>query len=200
MSDKADERVLVVPTAVFHELGLFQGFCPEVERYLTRLLEPGHLSYRPRSQVETDPSFKQLIPYVVLHCRDEVFHYLRGQKATESRLRALRSLGVGGHIASTDVGLFESPYREGMLREVAEEVYLESPYRERCVGLINDDSNAVGQVHLGIVHIFDLEEPKARRRERVLTRAGFAPVLELRRQREEFETWSQFLLDGDVLQ
>jgi predicted NUDIX family phosphoesterase len=200
MSDKADERVLVVPTTVFHELGLFQGFCAEVERYLPRLLEPVHLSYRPRSEVETDPSFKQLIPYVVLRCGSEVFHYLRGQKATESRLRALRSLGVGGHIASTDVGLFESPYREGMLREVAEEIYLDSPYREQCVGLINDDTNAVGQVHLGIVHVFDLEEPKARRRERLLTRAGFAEVAELRRQREEFETWSQFLLDGDILE
>jgi predicted NUDIX family phosphoesterase len=49
-------------------------------------------------------------------------------------------------------------------------------------------------VHLGIVHVFDLEEPKARRREAVLTRAGFAPVAELRRQADEFETWSQFLL------
>jgi predicted NUDIX family phosphoesterase len=86
-----------------------------------------------------------------------------------------------------------------MFREVAEEVYLESPYEERCLGLINDNSTAVGQVHLGIVHVFVLAEPRARRREQALTRAGFAPLAELRRQREEFETWSQFLLDGDVL-
>jgi hypothetical protein len=43
--------------------------------------------------------------------------------------------------------------------------------------------------------VFDLEEPKVRRREQALTRAGFAPLAELRRQRDEFETWSQFLLD-----
>jgi predicted NUDIX family phosphoesterase len=199
MSDKSNERVLVAPTAVFHELGLFQGFSPEVERYLPRLLEPAHLSYRPRSQVETDPSFKQLIPYVVLRWREQVFHYTRGQKGTESRLRGLRSLGVGGHIAEGDASLFGTAYQEGMLREIAEEIYLETPYTERCVGLINDDSNAVGQVHLGIVHIFDLEAPRARRREAALTKAGFAPLAELRRQRDEFETWSQFLLDHPVL-
>lgn len=193
--DKLAERVLVVPAAVFHAVGAFQGFSPDVDRYLPRLLDAAHLSYRPRSEVETDPSFKQLIPYVVLKCGDSVFHYARGQRGTESRLRALRSVGVGGHISQDDSNLFGDPYREGMLREVAEEVYLESAYAERCVGLINDDSNAVGQVHLGIVHVFELDEPKVRRREQILTRSGFAPLADLQRQRDEFETWSQFVLD-----
>jgi predicted NUDIX family phosphoesterase len=202
VSDKMSERVLVVPTAVFHEAtavfheaGLFQGFSPRAEHYLPLLLDPRHLSYRPRSEVETDPSYKQLIPYVVLRCGDQVFHYTRGRRATETRLQALRSVGVGGHISSDDSSLFAPAYREGMLREVAEEVYLESAYSEHCLGLINDDSNAVGQVHLGIVHVFDLAEPRARRREQALTRAGFAPLAELRQQRAEFETWSQFVLD-----
>ncbi len=84
-----------------------------------------------------------------------------------------------------------------MFREVAEEVRLETDYTERCVGLINDDSTPVGQVHLGIVHVFELQQPKVERREQALTRAGFASVAELRAQREEFETWSQFLLDQD---
>ena len=196
MTDKLAERVLVVPAAVFHQAGAFQGFSPDVDRYLPRLLDPAHLSYRPRSEVEGDPSFKQLIPYVVLRCGEQVFHYTRGQRGTEARLRALRSVGVGGHISQDDSTLFGDPYRDGMLREVAEEVYLESDYTERCVGLINDDSNAVGQVHLGIVHVFELTEPKVRRREQVLTKSGFAPLAELRAQRDEFETWSQFVLDA----
>jgi predicted NUDIX family phosphoesterase len=82
-----------------------------------------------------------------------------------------------------------------MFREVAEEVYLETSYDERCLGLINDDSTPVGQVHLGIVHVFELAEPKVQRREQALTRSGFAPLAELRGQREEFETWSQIALD-----
>jgi hypothetical protein len=77
---------------------------------------------------------------------------------------------------------------------VEEEVHFDSPYTERCIGLINDDRTPVGQVHLGIVHVFDLAEPNVRRRETVLTRAGFSPLTELRRQADEFETWSQFLL------
>src|SRR5262249_21130856 len=146
-----------IPTAVFHEAGVFQGLTPRVADCLPRLLETRHLSYRPRAEVETDPTFKQIVPYVVLRCRDQVFHYTRGKRATETRLQALRSLGVGGHINPDDRSLFESPYREAMFREVAEEVEIQSAYTERCIGLINDDSTPVGQVHLGIVHVFDLE-------------------------------------------
>ena len=195
--NKSDERVLVAPTALFHEIGVFHGFTPRVEEYLPRLLDPKNLSYRTRGEVETDPSFKQIIPYVVLRCSGQIFHYTRGKRATESRLQALRSIGVGGHISADDATLFDSPYREAMFREVAEEVRLETDYTERCVGLINDDSTPVGQVHLGIVHVFELQQPKVERREQALTRAGFASVAELRAQREEFETWSQFLLDQD---
>jgi predicted NUDIX family phosphoesterase len=195
MTDKTAERVLVIPTAVLHALGIFQGLCLNAEDYLPHLLDPKHLSYRPRFEVETDPSFKQLIPYVILKWRDQVFHYQRGKRAAETRLQALRSIGVGGHISAEDGTLFDSPYREAMFREVAEEVHLDTTYEERCLGLINDDSTPVGQVHLGIVHVFELAEPKVRRREQALTRAGFAPLAELRSQREEFETWSRFVLD-----
>jgi predicted NUDIX family phosphoesterase len=193
--DAAAERVLVVPTQRFHELGVFQGFCADVRRYLPALLDPQYLSYRPRSLVETDPSFKQLIPYVVLRWRDQVFHYTRGKRATETRLQALRSIGVGGHISQGDQALFEDSYRSAMFREVAEEVVLDTPYEERCLGLINDDSTPVGQVHLGIVHMFELAEPKARRREQALTQAGFAAIQELLGRRDQFETWSQIVLD-----
>ena len=175
---------------------MFQGFNRDAEHYLPRILEPRCLSYRLRSEVETDPSFKQIIPYVVLRWQDQLFHYARGKRATETRLHALRSIGVGGHISLDDKNLFENPYREGMFREVAEEVFLETSFKEQCIGLINDDSTAVGQVHLGIVHVFDLEEPKVRRREQALTRAGFSPIQELSSQRDEFETWSQYVIDA----
>jgi predicted NUDIX family phosphoesterase len=196
MNDKGQERVLVVPTAVFRDAGVFQGFSPRLEQYLPQLLESPQLTYRPRAEVETDPSFKQLVPYVVLRWRDQVFHYVRGKRATEARLQALRSIGVGGHISADDTNLFEDPYRRGLFREVAEEVQLETTYEERCIGLINDDSTAVGQVHLGIAHVFELAEPKVRRREQALTQAGFAPLAELRERRREFETWSQLVLDA----
>jgi predicted NUDIX family phosphoesterase len=188
------EQVLVIPTSLFHEAGLFQGLSARVEHYLPRLLEGRRLCFRPRPEVEIDPSFKQIIPYVVLKHAGQVFHYLRGSGAGEKRLRALRSVGVGGHINPGDAG--GDPYRLGMLREVCEEVFLDTAYRESCLGLINDDSTPVGQVHLGIVHVFELDEPNVRRREEQLTAAGFAPVTELLRRKHEFETWSQFVLDA----
>lgn len=197
MSDREVEQVLVVPTAVFHRAGLFQGFCAEVERYLPLLLDPVQLRYLPRPEAENDPSFKQLIPYVVLRHGGHIFHYTRGASGGEARLRAKRSVGVGGHICATDAG--PDVYRAGMLREVEEEIYLETTYRERCLGLINDDRTPVGQVHLGIVHLFDLTEARVRHREEGLTQAGFAPLGELVAQRDQFETWSQFLFDGDWL-
>jgi predicted NUDIX family phosphoesterase len=200
VSDKSAERVLVIPTTVFHQAGVFQGFTPRVEHYLPPLLDGRHLSYRPRAEVETDPTFKQIVPYVILRCADHLFHYTRGKRGTETRLQALRSIGVGGHINADDRNLFDSPYREAMFREVAEEVDIQSPYQERCIGLLNDESTAVGQVHLGIVHVFDLEEPKVRRREQALTRAGFAPLKELLEQREEFESWSRFVLENGGLE
>jgi predicted NUDIX family phosphoesterase len=188
------EQVLVVPTRLFHEAGLFQGLSPRVDHYLPRLLDPNQLSFRPRPDMEIDAAFKQIIPYVVLKHAGQVFHYLRGAGAGEKRLRALRSIGVGGHINPGDGG--DNPYRQGMLREVREEIFLETAYRESCLGLINDDSTPVGQVHLGIVHVFELEQPYVRRREKDLTEAGFAPLRDLLRRKEEFETWSQFVLEA----
>jgi predicted NUDIX family phosphoesterase len=199
VTDKGAERVLVIPTEVLRRAGLFQGFSPRVEHYLPGLLDPAHFRYLPRSQAENDPSFKQLIPYVVLRWGDQVFHYTRGQGGGEVRLRALRSVGVGGHICAEDGVVTGDDYRLGMLREVHEEVHLDGPYTERRLGLINDDRTPVGQVHLGIVHVFDLQGPYVRRPEEVLTEDGFAPLPQLRRQVAGFETWSQFLLTGDCL-
>jgi predicted NUDIX family phosphoesterase len=189
------EKVLAVPTRVLHEAGLFQGFSPRVDHYLPRLLDPAHMLYLPRSQAEEDPSFKQIIPYAVLKHGEHVFHYLRGKQGSEQRLRALRSIGVGGHINPDDENLFNSTYEQGMLRELAEEVAIDTTFEQRCIGLINDDSTPVGQVHIGIVHLFELAEPKVRRREQVLTQTGFAPLRQLAQEREAFETWSQFVLE-----
>lgn len=191
------EQVLVIPTRVLHEAGIFQGLTTRVEHYLPRLLDARYLCYLPRPRAEDDPGFKQIIPYVVLRHGDQVFHYLRGQGAGEKRLRALRSIGVGGHINPADnETAADNPYRQAMLREIAEEIFLETEYRETCLGLINDDATPVGQVHLGIVHVFDLAAPRVRGREKDLAEAGFAPVADLVERQAEFETWSQFVLQA----
>ena len=192
--DKSAERVLVIPTGVLREVGIFHSFTDRVDYYLPRLLHADHMRFLARAEAEHDPEFKQIVPYVVMKWGDQVFHYTRGKRATETRLHALRSIGIGGHISADDSNLFDTPYREAMFREVAEEVTLQSPFEEKCIGLINDDSTPVGQVHLGIVHVFELEQPNVQRREQALTRSGFAAVTELYSQIDQFETWSQFVL------
>jgi len=194
-SDFPVEHVLVVPTSLFHEIGHFQGFCPDIEDYLERLLDPAQMSFRPRDTVEEDPSLKQLIPYCVFRHEGRVFHYRRGTEQGEGRLHSKRSIGIGGHISSEDTQAGRSPYEEGMQREIAEEVFLETGYTEQCVGLINDDLTEVGQVHLGVVHVFDLDEPKVRPREESIIETGFATPGDLVDDRESFETWSQICLD-----
>ena len=82
-----------------------------------------------------------------------------------------------------------------MKREIDEEVFLETQFTERCVGLINDDLTDVGRVHLGVVHVFDLDEPKVRPREESIIETGFSTPDELIADRDSFETWSQICLE-----
>jgi predicted NUDIX family phosphoesterase len=198
MSQVATEHVLVVPAEVFHRLGHFQGFCGDTERYLRGLLDPAHTSYRPRAAMEQDPGFKQLIPYVIFRHRDasgqtRLFQYTRGTGQGESRLHAKRSIGVGGHISADDAAQ-ASAYEEGMRRELAEEVLIDTPYRATLVGLINDDETEVGRVHLGVVHVLDVDQPQVQPRESEILEAGFQPVNELLADLARFETWSQICL------
>jgi predicted NUDIX family phosphoesterase len=197
------EQILVVPTALFQRLGHFQGLLATgVDRYLAELLDPANTSLRLRGEMEQDPSFKQLIPYCIFRHRDAegretVFQYTRGKGQGESRLHSKRSVGIGGHISAEDVGDgLDNPYREGLKRELEEEVFIDSRYRERCVGLLNDDLTEVGKVHLGVVHLYDLETPDIRPRESELVECGFRPVEELLADLSQFETWSQICLEA----
>lgn len=200
MSEFYSEQVLVVRKARFDELGYFQGFTPEVGRYLPGLLNREYLSYRPRGEVEQDPSWKQLIPYVIFLYRapggvETVFQYTRGSGQGEGRLHHKRSIGIGGHISSLDAAhRSRDPYEEGMRRELEEELIIDTPFEIQCVGLINDDCTEVGQVHLGLVHLAEVAQPAVRPREKDICQSGFQPVAQLLEEQADFETWSQLCL------
>ena len=196
-----DERVLIVPAAEFDALGRFQGFCPDADRYLDHLLAPGRPTFRPRREVEDDPTCKQLISYVVFRAGDQVFTYARGQAGTEARLRALRSLGVGGHVAEADADgrATRAAYEVALHRELGEEVTLATAGRLTTVGLINDDSNPVGEVHLGVVHLFELDHPAVEPREAALADPYFLAIPDLITRRAEFETWSRIVIAAGLL-
>src|SRR5205823_3238850 len=131
----------------------------------------------------------------------EVFCYTRGGSGGEARLRRRRSLGVGGHVAEEDAegrGTLDA-YEMALRRELDEEVEVSSDGLLRRVGLINDDATPVGRVHLGVVHVYDLQRPAVAPRESALSEPGFVPVARLRAEWDRFETWSQVCIDAFLM-
>src|SRR4030043_2218161 len=108
-----EEQVLVIERKVFEQVGSFNGLEFDVERCLDKIFAPGVPRFIPRSKAEKDPSYKQLIPYVIMACGGKLLTYVRGKRAGETRLVAKRSIGLGGHIKPCDNEgpLFASVFR-----------------------------------------------------------------------------------------
>jgi predicted NUDIX family phosphoesterase len=193
------ENVLVVRRSLFDELGSFHGLNFAPQKYLDAFLARGNNFFLPRAQAEQDPTHKQIVPYAIIAHGNSVLHYVRGKKAGEQRLVSKGSIGIGGHMNDTDESLFawdKDAYRAGVEREVNEEIAIDSPFEDRIVALLNDDTTEVGQVHLGVVHVFRLAEPKVQKREAMITNLAFLTRDELLARRAELETWSQICADS----
>lgn len=189
-----EEHVLVFETRLLEKIGAFQGLSFELDKHLDIILNPKNHLFIKRKEAENNPAYKQLIPYAILHCNGKVFVYRRGKLLAEKRLHGNFSLGVGGHIAVTDPSLFGTSYEDGLKREINEEVYVESNYTQRISALLNDDSNDVGKVHLGIVHSLALEKPLVRPKEKSINETGFSTIEELQKDIDKFESWSQICI------
>ena len=197
----AEEQVLCIPRALFDEIGAFEGLKTEIGAYIPRILEPQHTRFIPRPRAEQDPSWKQIIPYILIRKGDRYLHYVRGKGSGEKRLVALGSMGIGGHINHRDENLFQPTmgfYEEAVQRELHEELRIEGHPDTAVVALLNDDSTPVGQVHLGVVHLCDLADENVSKAEACITDLRFLTLPELRERREQMETWSQICLDGVV--
>jgi predicted NUDIX family phosphoesterase len=194
-----EEMVLVVRRSLLESLGIFQGLQFDVDRYLEPMLSRQNNFFAPRSSAETDPNLKQIIPYAILVSRGKVLRYKRGKKSGEQRLVAKGSIGIGGHMNDRDEGLFaldKDAYLAGVQREIDEELVVEPPLANRVVAMINDDSNEVGEVHLGVVHVLELASPSAEKRESMILGIDFLTAEQLRAERETLETWSQICVDN----
>ena len=194
-----EENVLVVRRSLFDQLGSFHGLNFESQKYLDAFLSRGNNFFMARPQAEINPTYKQIIPYALVAFENKIAYYVRGKKAGEQRLVAKGSIGIGGHMNEADESLFaldEAAYRAGVEREVNEEIKIDSPFEDRIVALLNDDTTEVGRVHLGIVHVFKLAEPKIEKREAMITGLTFLRKEELLARREIMETWSQICLDS----
>lgn len=199
MGKYSDENVLVISRALFEQLGVFQGISLEPGAYLPAMLDPANNYFMGRDLAEEDPSHKQIIPYAIFRCGDKFLHYVRGGGGGEKRLAAKGSIGIGGHINDTDyatASLDKDTYTTGVDREIDEELNISGSHTQEILGLINDDSNEVGRVHLGVVHLYTLENGDVTAAEDNIHDLRFYTLDELIERRDQLESWSQICLDG----
>ncbi|MFT4549337.1 MAG: putative NUDIX family phosphoesterase [Verrucomicrobiales bacterium] len=199
MSKYDNEHVLVVKRELFDSIGSFQGLAANTADYLPQFLSEENNYFMLRDLAEDDPSHKQIIPYAIFHHGGKFLHYVRGKKSGEQRLAAKGSIGIGGHINTEDAeasSLERDTYMTGVDREMNEELVINSKYQQRIVALLNDDSNEVGQVHLGVVHLFELESPDVKANEAAISELEFLSHEELKARHDRLETWSQICVDG----
>ncbi len=193
----SEEQILVIQRSLFDELGAFQGINHDLERYLPIFLDGKNNFFTPRGPAETNPALKQLIPYAIFTYEDKVLRYTRGGKSGEQRLAAKMSIGIGGHINDTDGthGAFNnSTYLNAVNREISEELQLGGPFSQKAVALLNDDSNDVGKVHLGVVHIVRLSSPEVSPNETAIAEPRLCSISELEAESARLETGSQICL------
>jgi predicted NUDIX family phosphoesterase len=191
------ELVLVVPTsAVIGELGdgeSWLGIRAASESALGELIRR-HGAFLPRSAMEDDPSWKQVIPYPVLRDGDMWFLMRRTRAGTDARLHDRYSIGVGGHVNPDDGGL-DGDLHRALRREWHEELDVDFVPDFRFVGLLNDDSTPVGQVHLGLVYQGDAAGRRVAIRETDKLSGSFVERDEVAAVADRLETWSQIAFE-----
>lgn len=201
------EFVFVVPRAELFPDCYPQGLAPfgsvgegfSRERFEEAVREHGF--FVERAYAEKSPHLKQIIPYTLVTRGPELLLMKRLARSGEARLRDKLSIGVGGHINPEDLGddpnAVRDPIAAGSRREIEEELRIEGETRLQAVGLLNDDSNPVGAVHVGWVQVLAVQGEVAIREEDVLE-GRLVTREELRRLRAEgadIETWSAILID-----
>jgi len=156
--------------------------------YLTALREQG--TFRPRHEAEDDPSWKQVIPYVVLRDGQAIFLMRRTRAGGDARLHDRFSIGIGGHVNPEDADV-----HGGLVREWHEEIEADFVPSFEPLGVLNDDDNSVGAVHLGLVYAAEADGRPVAIRERDKLEGQFATWAEVAAVADKLETWSALLFE-----
>jgi predicted NUDIX family phosphoesterase len=196
MPPSAVELVLVIPRAALRLDRTFHGLQPARDGELDELRAAvsHHGRYVERPLAEEDPTHKQLIPYVVVRDGERVFLMHRTDAGGDPRLHGKASIGVGGHLNPVDDG--EDALMAGLRREWAEELDADWEPEFRLIGLLNDDSNPVGAVHLGVVFAVEADGRPVDVRERDKLAGAFATQAELESSWDRLETWSRLVAEA----
>jgi predicted NUDIX family phosphoesterase len=187
-----DEHILVVKREhLFADVSAAWHGLKEVDfaQYLRIINEKKE--FLPRSIMETDFEYKQIIPYLVYTYNNQYFLMQRQSDSSESRLRNKLTLGIGGHIRQEDMST--SSLFEWALREFHEEVDYAGTLNVKPLGILNDDSNDVGKVHIGFVLLLEGDSTNIAIKSE-LKSGTLVPLSECVAQRDCMETWSQFII------
>jgi predicted NUDIX family phosphoesterase len=191
------EDVLVVPTAaVVNELGAgtaWLGVRPAGEEALADLIRR-HGEFRPRSAMEDDPRWKQVIPYPVLRDGPRWFLMRRTRAGGDARLHDRYSIGIGGHVNPEDGGK-DGDLSVALRREWAEELAVDFIPSFRFFGLLNDDTTSVGQVHLGLVYEGDARGRVVTIRETDKLSGRFVETSDVAEVADRLESWSRLAFE-----
>lgn len=183
------ELVLVVPRgAVIDEPGWHGLRTDGLGGVLDAVARRGQ--FEPRAEVELDPGWKQVIPYLVVRDGARYFLMQRTRAGADARLHDLWSIGVGGHVNPGDGGLLG-----GLRREWSEEIAADFEPEPNLVGLLNDDTTGVGRVHLGVVFEADAAGRSVAIRETSKLSGAFASAAAVRAVADRLETWSKLIFD-----
>lgn len=184
-----DELVLCLPRAAVPGGVAWRGLqARDFEPLLAAVHGSG--SFRPRGKVEDDPSWKQIIPYLVLRDGERLFLMKRTRAGGDARLHERYTIGVGGHVNPGDADVLG-----GLRREWREEIAADFEPEFEPLGLLNDDSNPVGAVHLGLVYAADAAGRPVEIRETDKLSGQFATLDEVAAVADQLETWSALLFD-----
>jgi predicted NUDIX family phosphoesterase len=185
-----DELVFVVPReAVLTVDGWYGLHSADLDGFLATI--EGHGRFEPRPVMEADPGFKQIIPYLVLRDGDRYFLMRRTRAGGDARLHDRWSIGVGGHLNPGDQDL-----DGGLRREWSEELVADWIPEFRFIGLLNDDTTPVGQVHLGAVFVADAAGRPVSIRETDKLSGAFATPADVAAVAPDLETWSRLVFDA----
>ena len=187
------EKVLVVKTEKLAKyISGRTGLLTEDREAMLEIIVNEH-EFIDRAAAEDDPSYKQIIPYVVLTQKGLVFSTRRLNKGGERRLHGKVSIGIGGHINPVDEKDRRSVLMHGLERELDEEVYIQRRGELVPRGFINDDGNGVGAVHLGLCFSMEVEGEVSVKETEKLS-GTWMSLQELKAEYDNMETWSQIAL------
>lgn len=192
--EKLEEQVLVVRAEWANQFSK-QGLSTQIHpAFLLEL--PKQALFMKRSEAEHNPNFKQVIPYVLVCCNGKYLVVKRQATQSETRLHNKGSIGIGGHINPVD-GDPEKILDAGLKRELSEELNTDNPpglSDLKLVGLLRDDVDEVGLVHLGVVLQWDILEPVSIRETDKMI-GEYRTLEEIDLYKDSFENWSRIVYD-----